>query len=158
MRARLAAWRAQAHHHCGETEAARAALARARSLAEVAEPEALPGLEVLAEVIEGAAPSSPPPAPPGPSLPDTPIARALQALARGAIDQARIHGHAALDQAHTPRDRVLALLALARLPDDAPGYVARAAEVADTAGDPNLVAAVVRASRECGVPLPPRVF
>ena len=63
----------------------------------------------------------------------------------------------ALERAETPRDRMLAQLALARLTRD-PAWILAAHTLAESADDHNLLTAVAHAARALGVRLAPPEF
>lgn len=114
----------------------------------------------LAPAAVSAAPADAPPTLPAPPD-DSATGRALKALAAGDHDSALRHAIEAREQARLgadPKGEVLALLAMARVPGHADGALRAARDVADHAGDKNLVAAVARAGRELGVDLGVKVF
>ncbi len=83
------------------------------------------------------------------ALADRGRGREAAALARSLLD----------DQPPSPRAEVLALLVLVRCsPADAPAWLTRARDVADRAGEAQLVTAVAAAARVVGHVFPPEVF
>lgn len=90
------------------------------------------------------------------------VRKAGALLDGGRRDEARRVACIAVDEARAadaPRERVLALLALARIdPDHAAARILDAHAVADAANDENLVTAVAHAARAAGVRLPPPEF
>jgi hypothetical protein len=157
LQGRVLAWHAQALALQGQHRAALDSLREAIRLARAHEGKdevaALRQLQVAwlaavqAPATAGAA-----------SPPDTALAAALQALQAGEQARGEALADEALAAAEAPKDQVLALLALASLPHRAAAAIAEAADVADAAGDPNLVTAVARGARQAGVALPPKVF
>ena len=89
---------------------------------------------------------------------DSPIGRACAAFDAGDSAQGIVLAQEALQAAQSPRDEVLALLAMARAPSHAETSVLKAAQVADRSNDFNLITAVTRAARAAKVRLPPKVF
>ncbi|MCK6505213.1 hypothetical protein L6R53_17740 [Myxococcota bacterium] len=170
--ARVHTWLAQAWSRDGDTEQAREHLRLAiRAVKEAGDEAGLAQIRGLRrQVLEQARSreeASPPP-PPGPPAAPAPswsgedrAAQAIAALARGDEHAAVEHAIAAREQARRaadPKGEVVALLALARVPGHADAALRAARDVADHAGDNNLVAAVVRGARELGVDLGVRVF
>jgi len=158
--ARHAAWTAQAHILRREYDLARGALKRAIALAEAAgEVDVLPDLRRLTTEIFQAR-SAIAAARSGP-LPDTLLGRALAAIDGGDFGHGTDLALSAREAARAdedPREEVLALLALARIPGRASDAVQAAHAVADASSDRNLVTAVAQAARAAGIDLPKRVF
>jgi hypothetical protein len=156
--ARHAAWTAQAHQIRGERSEAIAKVAQAIALATSAgETDALPALKTLeVQLMTGksAAAGNLP-------LPDTLLGRSVAALDLGDFTEgAKLARQARIDaQARgNPRDEVLSLLALARIPGQEDSAIRAAATVADASEDKNLVTAVSRAARAARIALPKKVF
>lgn len=153
--ARLYAWTAQARLFVGDAKGAWAAVTRAvRAARQAGDAGAIPSLRALQAQAAIALQAAQ--APPNP--PDTPLSRALAAFDAGDLERGEALARAALAAATNPRDEVLALLALGRVPREAWASIRRAAQVADASGDMNLVAAVARAARAAGVDLGTYVF
>ena len=160
LRARHAAWAAQAHLLRGELAQAKTMINDAIALATVAgETDAISGLRGLkADIIRGkAAGSSAIPT----ALPDTLLGRACEALDRGEEQEGLRLARQARIEAQSvgnARDEVLSLLALARIPGQEDSAIRAAHEVADASDDKNLVTAVARAGKAANVHLPNKVF
>jgi len=160
MLARHVSWMAQAHYLRGEYCTALSGVARALEMAEaVGDLDALPILRQLQAVVtaaeQAAAHAQALP------LPDTPVGRALAAIDAGDLAQGAKLARAARETAKADedaREEVLALLALARIPDEAASAILAAHAVADRAQDKNLVTAVSRAATAVGIDLPTHVF
>ncbi len=154
--ARGLAWLGQAHLGLNDLAGARQALRRASAIATAIEDEA--GLQAIRELRNelGARAMAAPPSVPEPD--DSLIARACAAFDLGRPAEGLTLARQAQAAAASPRDEVLALLAIARAPAETHAAILHAAEVADRASDFNLVHAVTRASRAAGVVLPPKVF
>jgi hypothetical protein len=164
LQARVHAWVAQAHLGLGQARSARTSLRLALALARFSDDTA--GLEELKElqtrIFSASLASNQAPAHGGAAeLPDTPVAHAVAALDAGDLDTgARLARDArtlAQDQGDT-REEVLALLALARIPGETGTAILAAADVADDAGDMNLVTAVAKAAKAAGITLEAKVF
>jgi hypothetical protein len=160
LRARLAAWTAQAHLLRGELAQAKTMINNAIALATIAgEPEAISALRGLkADIIRGkAAGASATPVP----LPDTLLGQACTALDDGRQKEGLHLARQARIEAQSmgnARDEVLSLLALARIPGQEDSAIRAAHEVADASNDKNLVTAVARAGKAANVPLLNKVF
>ncbi|MEL6347899.1 MAG: hypothetical protein AAFV53_32635 [Myxococcota bacterium] len=92
---------------------------------------------------------------------ETPLGAAVKALDEGRTQLGEILALGAREHArkqHIPRDEVFALLALARLPHRTGWAIEQARQVADRAGDKNLVTAVSRAAKAAGIKIKPQVF
>jgi len=154
--ARGLAWLGQAHLGLNELSEARQALRRASEVATAIGDEA--GLHAIRELrheVGIRAMAAPPKAPePDGSV----IARACAAFDTGNPHDGLLLARQARAEADSPRDEVLALLAIARSPSEAHEAIKQAAAVADRASDFNLVHAVTRAARAAGVVLPAKVF
>jgi len=154
--ARGLAWLAQAQLGIGDLSGARVALRRAAAIATAIDDTA--GLQAIRELRQqvGARAMAAPPAAPAPD--ETLIGQACAAFDAGDAEGGLALATEAHATAQTPRDEVLALLAIARAPGHAERAVLQAALVADAASDFNLVHAVSRAARAAGVSLPAKVF
>ncbi len=158
LRARLRSWQAQALLDLRRPqEASQAALRGVRAAQAAADPDGVSALRKLqAQALAQAAALKV--APPDERTPVGLAAAALDAgrtqagelLALGALAQARAVGD--------PREIVLALLALARLPHRTEAALQQAQQVADAAGDMNLVTAVSKAASAAGVTFAPHIF
>ena len=160
LRARHAAWMAQAHQMVGDLPTAAAKIREAIALAQAAgEVDAIPALKQLkAAIVRGkvaadVAANAP--------LPDTLLGQAVSAIDRGEIAegaslarQARIEAQSMANH----RDEVFALLALARIDGQEDSAIRAAYEVADSADDKNLVTAVSRAAKAANILLPKKLF
>lgn len=152
---RLAAWEAQCHLRLGDARAAQSALRTALRVArETGEPEALAALQPLQQQAFALAAAARARA----AAPETPLGAAMAAFDQGDHDTGIAHAESALAAATEPRDRVLALLALARAPAQAAARIRAAADVADEADDHNLITAVARAARAADVTLDVHIF
>lgn len=155
---RLLAWEAQAAAALGDGPRARQALRKARALAQSqGDAEGDAALAALqAQLMQRLMASKPPPADEG-----TAVGRALAAFDRGDPAEGLRLAHLALELAtadNDPRERVLALLAIARSPAHALEAIGAAAEIADDSDDFNLVTAVSKAAKMAGFALEDKVF
>lgn len=160
LRARHAAWTAQAHQIRGDFAQAARMIRDAIALAQTAgESEALPALKALkADIVRGKVASSSADALP---LPDTLLGRAVTAMNEGDLDGGATLARQARIEAQSmgnARDEVFALLALARVPGQEDSAIRAAFGVADASDDKNLVTAVSRAAGAASVALPKKVF
>ena len=160
LRARHAAWTAQAHQMRGDFAQAARMIRDAIALAQTAgESEALPALKALkADIVRGKVASSSADALP---LPDTLLGRAVTAMNEGDLDGGATLARQARIEAQSmgnARDEVFALLALARVPGQEDSAIRAAFGVADASDDKNLVTAVSRAAGAASVALPKKVF
>jgi len=152
---RLAAWEAQCHLRLGDAAAAQGALRTALRVARREEDaEALAALQPLQQQAFALAAAARARA----AAPETSLGAAMAAFDQGDQETGIAHAESALAAASEPRDRVLALLALARAPAQAAARIRAAAEVADEANDHNLITAVARAARAADVDLDVHVF
>lgn len=156
--ARAHAWRAQAAMNLGRYAAATASLRQALRLLRAQGDEQ--GLATLATLQKDLFARRAAVSAQGP-LPDTPLGRALAAMDAGDWEQGESLARAAAeaaDAAGDPKERVMARLALARVPGRAEAAIREAARIADESDDRNLVTAVARAARAADVTLAPHVF
>lgn len=159
LAARIHAWEAQAATVLGDGKRARAALRSAQALATAVGDDA--GVAAIAQLRAGLmqallAHRQAPPAPP-----DTPVARANAAVDRGELEHGAKLAEAARHEAQAasdPREEVLALLVMARIPGRAEPSIREAARVADQSNDRNLVTAVAHAARAAGVDMGVHIF
>jgi hypothetical protein len=86
------------------------------------------------------------------------LGRALAAIKAGDTTLGEALADQAFADAQDAKEQVVALLALANLPHRAAEAIAAAAQIADDAGDMNLVTAVVRGARQAGVDLEVHVY
>jgi hypothetical protein len=160
LQARIHAWVAQAHLGLSQLRSARTSLRSALALARQAGDEA--GLGALKELQTRIFSASVSPAQANPpDLPDTPVGHAVAAIDAGDMDTGERLARQARAQAQADgqaREEVLALLALARVPGETRAAILTAAEVADAAGDMNLVTAVAKAAKAASITLEAKVF
>ena len=158
LMARLLAWEAQAAAALGEGPRARQALRKARALAQAeGDTEGDAALAALQAQLMQRLMAAKPPAPDE----GTVVGRALAAFDRGdATEGLRLanQAYAIATDDNDARERVLALLAVARSPAHALDAIAAAAQIADDSGDFNLVTAVSKAAKMAGYTLPDHVF
>lgn len=159
LQGRLHAWIAQAQDQLGAGKAARTHLRAALKIARTLDdPEELAALRPLQEQIVSRVVSANAPAP---APPVTGAGRASAAFDAGEPDLGERLARAALADARASgdeRETVLALLALARHPDQCESAIREAAAYADGTNDRNLVTAVAHAARAAGVHLAAKVF
>jgi hypothetical protein len=160
LRARHAAWTAQAHLLRGDLDSARRLVNDAIALATVAgESDAIPALKSLkADIVLGKVAGQAATVVP---LPDTLLGRACAALDAGDREQGLLLARQARIEAQSTgnaRDEVLSLLALARISGQEDSAIRAAHEVADLSNDKNLITAVARAGKVANVRLPSKVF
>lgn len=157
---RHAAWTAQAHLMRAEFDMARREIKQGIALAiEAGDTDAVPALRDLQAQITNAKMASKAAA--AAPLPDTLLGRAIAAINTGETDKGMTlakQARAAAQLVCEPRDEVFALLAMARVPGEAPVAIQAAHKVADMSQDKNLVTAVARAAKAAGVALPIHVF
>ena len=160
LRARHAAWTAQAHQIRGNLSEAAANIRQAIAFAQIAgETDALPALKALkASIVTGKVAQQNAAELP---LPDSLLGQAVHAIDSGATEkgaglarQARIEAQAM----GNARDEVFSLLALAKVAGQEDSAIRAAYNVADSSNDKNLVTAVARAARAANVPLPKKLF
>jgi len=150
-------WLAQAHLQRNHIRPARNALRQAAAIATAIGDDA--GLEVISNLRRAVGAKAMQAAPPPQT--DTAVGRACAALDAGKLEEGAELARIAFAEAtrdNNPREQVLALLALARVPGQAEPAIRRAAEVADHSNDRNLVTAVAHAARAAGVVFAPKVF
>ncbi len=155
--ARSLTWLGEAHLQCNDLRAARTALRRAAALATAL--NETDGLTVISDLRRAVGAKAMQAAPP--HTQDTPVGRACAALDSGDLEAGERLALEALDAARAednPREQVLSLLALARIPARTDASIRTAARVADRTNDRNLVTAVAHAARAAGVALAPKVF
>ena len=158
LAARLWAWKAQALMNLHRPKEAQTAIVRGLSLAKRHEEKA--GLDALRalhqQVLARLALDSQPH-----SDPISPLQAALLAYDRGDIESGTSLALKAFNDARTeqnPRDQVLALLALARTPEQTQDAILQAHEIAQDSEDLNLVTAVAKAATAAKIVLPAHVF
>ena len=158
LEARIHAWKAQAlmglHKYSEAQSAVLRGLSIARRCGDTQGVEPLRNLhrDIVARIV-----ALQPPA----QLDDTPLTRALSAFDRRDVDTGIRHAQEALAAAKatgSPRDLVLAYLALARAPEKASKAIYSAHEIAQQCGDMNLISAVARAAKAAEINLPTHVF
>jgi len=160
LRARHAAWTAQAHQIQGDLALASTAIRQALSLAQAAgETDAIPALKQLkAAIVTGKVAQQNAAEMP---LPDTLLGRAVSAINSGDTQEgARLARKARIEAQSmgNSRDEIFALLALARIKGQEDSAIRAAHDIADASEDKNLVTAVARAAKAAGVPLPKKKF
>ncbi len=161
LRARVLAWLGQAEMFVGNFKGATQAVRQAIQMAQAQEDNqaVLQLRSLLAQITmrrQAALPAVPPT-----ELMDTPLFRADAAISRGAYEEGEALARAVVEAGKAsgdPRDQVLALLAIARIPGKAEQAIAEAAQVADASSDMNLVSAVARAAKSVGLEIPAKVF
>jgi tetratricopeptide (TPR) repeat protein len=155
LRARLLAWQGQAFLGLHQLEPAQQSVLRGLSLARKAQDTH--GVEALRrlhrEIIARLAARHPPP-----DIADSWISKSCIAFDEGLDTRGVEFARKALDEADTPRDQVLALLALARSPEQATDAVFQAHKIAQSSEDFNLISAVAKAARAAKIVLSPHVF
>ena len=155
--ARGLTWLGHAHLQRNDLRAARAALRKAAAIAKaLGDSSGVDAISDLRKAVGAKAMQASPP-----QLTDTALGRACAALDDGDTSTGERLALQALDEARAagvPRDQVLALLALARVPSRAESSIHEAAAVADRSNDRNLVTAVAHAARAAGVHFAPKVF
>lgn len=158
LQARLYAWKGQAllglKRHKDAQKAIVSGLSLARRAGDTKGAEALRALhrDVVAMLVALSPPVQPH---------ESPLTRALAAFDAGAVDEAVALVEVAIREAEESgeaRDRVLALLALARAPGREETAILTAHAIAQESDDFNLVSAVARAARAADIDLPPHVF
>ena len=160
LRARHAAWTAQAHQLRGDLHQAAQAIRQAITLAQAAgDTDAIPALKSLkATIVTGkVAQQSAAELP----LPETLLGQAVAAIDTGDTQQGQTLARQARIEAQAmgnARDEVFSLLALARIEGQEDSAIRAAYSVADDANDKNLVTAVARAAKAAGVTLPKKTF
>ncbi len=161
LRARVLAWLGQAEmftgNHKGAAQAVRQAIAIAQELGDTQGVNQLKSLQAQITMRRQASLTAAPPA----ELLDTPLFRADAAISRGAFAEGEALAREIIATAvatQNPRDHVLALLAIARVPGRAADAILEAAGVADASEDMNLVTAVARAAKAAGVEIPAKIF
>lgn len=157
LEARIYAWVAQARLHQADAAGAMAALTQGlRAARSAGDADGLAALRQLQAAAMAQAAVARPPA-----APDTAVAWANARLDAGELEEGERMAELALDGAIAAgdhRERILALLTLARLPDRTEAALREAARVADDCGDFNLVTAVARAMKAANMALPEHTF
>lgn len=164
LRARVLAWLGQAEMLCGNYKAAGQAVRQSIAIAtELGDKDDVLQLKALSAQItmrrQAAAGLMASPLPI--DLPDTPVARANAVIAAGDHLRGEMMAREARERARAagdPREEVMALLAMARIPERAAEAILEAAAVADASDDMNLVTAVAQAAKAAGVQIPPKEF
>jgi tetratricopeptide (TPR) repeat protein len=155
LRARLLAWQGQAFFGLHQLEQAQQSVLRGLSLARKAKDT--PGVEALRrlhrEIVAGLAMRQRPL-----DATDSWISQSCIAFDEGQNKRGVELALKALSEADTPRDQVIALLALARSPEQVQGAVFRAHQIAQSSEDFNLINAVAKAARAAKIILSPHVF
>ncbi|HCH63348.1 MAG: hypothetical protein CL927_12870 [Deltaproteobacteria bacterium] len=155
--ARGLTWLGHAHLQRNDLRSARAALRKAAAIATaLGESNGIEAISDLRKAVGAKAMQASPP-----HLTETALGQACAALDDGDTASGEQLALEALEQAQdarNPRDQVLALLALARVPGRAESSIHKAAAVADRSNDRNLVTAVAHAARAAGVLFAPKVF
>ena len=155
--ARGLTWLGQAHLQRNDLRAARKALREAAAIATALGESA--GLDAISELRRAVGAKAMQSAPP--QVTETLIGRACAALDDGdqaTGEQLALEALAQAQTANDPREQVLALLALARVPGRTETSIRSAADVADQSNDRNLITAVAHAARAAGVVFAPKVF
>ena len=160
LRARHAAWTAQAHQIQGNLAQAAVSIRHAIALAQAAgDTDAIPALKTLkASIVTGKVAQQNATEMP---LPDTLLGRAVEAIDKGETEEGASLARQARIEAQSmgnARDEVFALLALARIDGQEDSAIRAAYDVADASDDKNLVTAVSRAAKSKNVPLPRKIF
>jgi tetratricopeptide (TPR) repeat protein len=158
LQARLYAWKGQAllglKRHKDAQKAIVSGISLARKAGDTKGAEALRDLhrDIVARIVALSPPVQ---------SHESPLTRALAAFDAGLVDEAIALVRVAIREAEEsgePRDRVLALLALARAPGQEEVAILTAHGIAQESDDFNLVSAVARAAKAADIDLPPHVF
>ena len=158
LAARLWAWKAQALMNLHRPKEAQSAVLRGLSLAKKHEEKA--GIDALRslhqQILARMAIRSQ-----SQNDSSSPLRSAIAAYDRGDLEAGTSQALKAFQVAQSeqnPRDQVLALLALARTPDQTQSAILQAHEIAQDSEDLNLVTAVAKAAKATKIVLPVHVF